>query len=82
MADLVLMLRCIRGDSLYTYEQFGVDVALSSRLDSVSQFGNFICPGFYIRFFLPGDTHWTRRTHVQNDNKNPPCRWPMTSHEL
>ena len=25
MADLVLMQRFIRGDSLYTYEQFGVD---------------------------------------------------------
>ena len=25
MADLVLMLRLIQGDSLYTYEQFGVD---------------------------------------------------------
>ena len=25
MADLILMPRCIREDSLYTYEQFGVD---------------------------------------------------------
>ena len=25
MADLVLMLRFVRGDSLYIYEQFGVD---------------------------------------------------------
>ena len=25
IADLVLMLGCIRDDSLYTYEQFGVD---------------------------------------------------------
>ena len=25
MADLVLMLRCVQGDSLYTYEKFGVD---------------------------------------------------------
>ena len=25
MADLVLMLRCVHGDNLYTYEQFGVD---------------------------------------------------------
>ena len=25
MADIVLMLRCVHGDSLHTYEQFGVD---------------------------------------------------------
>ena len=28
MADLVLMQKCVHGDDLYTYEQFGVDRTL------------------------------------------------------